>query len=232
MDVILKVTKGAKIGTKIAVKKEEFLIGRSHDCHLCAGSTSISRHHCQIHRDANRVSIKDLGSRNGTLVNGTKIAGEVELVSGDTIAVGTLEFMVTFTAGFNNQKKPEVKSVADAVERTAAKSSVVNISEDISNWLLDSHEIKGATTDTQTIRLDDTKSSELRDAINEIQAASQSATEHTTEAEEAANPAKADDKTAGKKKEPGKLPFHSSQPATKDSREAAVEALRSWSRRR
>ena len=46
---------------KIAVKKDEFLIGRSPECNLCAGSTSISRRHCAIMRNGTKVTIKDFG---------------------------------------------------------------------------------------------------------------------------------------------------------------------------
>lgn len=227
MDVILKVMKGSKIGAKIAVKKEEFLIGRSPECHLCAGSTSISRKHCAITRTGTKVTIKDLGSRNGTLVNGTKTEGEVELQSGDEITIGSLEFLVTITAGLNNEKKPEVKSVAEAVERTAAKSTGSHIGvDDISNWLIDGEKPKESFSDTQTIRLDDTKSTELREAMKEMQDAASAETSDTS-----AEDSKIEEKSKGKK-EPGKLPPMSKQPGTKDSREAAVEALRSWNRRR
>jgi pSer/pThr/pTyr-binding forkhead associated (FHA) protein len=228
MDVILKVTKGSKIGAKIAVKKDEFLIGRSPECHLCAGSTSISRKHCAITRNGTKVTIKDLGSRNGTVVNGKKTEGEVELQSGDEIAIGSLEFLVTITAGLNNEKKPEVKTVAEAVERTVAKSSSsshVGI-DDISNWLIDGDKPKGSFSDTQTIRLDDTKSTELREAMKELQDSGSAETSDTS-----AEESKIEEKPKGKK-EPGKLPPMSKQPGTKDSREAAVEALRSWNRRR
>ncbi len=229
MDVILKVTKGSKIGAKIAVKKDEFLIGRSPECHLCAGSTSISRQHCAITRDGTKVTIKDLGSRNGTLLNGEKITGEVELKSGDDIAIGSLGFMVTISSGLNNEKKPEVKSVAEAVERAAEKSSGSFVGvDDISNWLIDTDKPKGSFSDTQTIRLDDTKASELREAMKEVAEA-----DETTEVpiDPQAEAAKPDEKSKGKK-EPGKLPPMIKQPGTKDSREAAVEALRSWNRRR
>lgn len=227
MDVILKVTKGSKIGAKIAVKKDEFLIGRSPECHLCAGSTSISRKHCAITRDGTKVTLKDLGSRNGTLLNGEKITGEVELKSGDDIGIGSLGFMVTISTGLSNGKKPEVKSVAEAVERTAEKSSGSTVGvEDISNWLIDSDKPKGAFSDTQTIRLDDTKASELREAVQELQESAAVETDETAhDAEKAAERSKG-------KKEPGKLPPQLKQPGTKDSREAAVEALRSWNRRR
>lgn len=229
MDVILKVTKGSKVGAKIAVKKEEFLIGRSPECHLCAASTSISRKHCAITRSGTSVKIKDLGSRNGTLVNGTKIEGEVELHSGDEIALGSLGFMITMTSGLTNEKKPEVKSVAEAVERVAAKSTGPVGDDDISGWLLDTDKPKGAFSDTQTIKLDDTKASELREAVKEMQAAAAAA--ETTESPVISEADAAAEKSKAKK-EPGKLPQVAKGPATKDSREAAAEALRSWNRRR
>lgn len=225
MDVILKVTKGSKIGAKIAVKKEEFLIGRSPECHLCAGSTSISRKHCAIRRDGTKVTIEDLGSRNGTVVNGEKITGVTELHSGDDIVIGSLGFLLTISTGLANEKKPEVKTVAEAVERTAAKNSDPIGVEDISGWLIDTDKPKGSFSDTQTMKLDDTKASELREAMQHL--AETGAVEIPEEEE--------DEKAAEKsklKKEPGKLPAMLKQPATKDSREAAVEALRSWNRRR
>jgi pSer/pThr/pTyr-binding forkhead associated (FHA) protein len=226
MDVILKVTKGSKIGAKIAVKKEEFLIGRSPECHLCAGSTSISRKHCAIRRDGTKVTIEDLGSRNGTVVNGEKIAGVTELHSGDDIVIGSLGFMLTISSGLANEKKPEVKTVAEAVERTAAKSSGPIGVEDISGWLIDTDKPKGTFSDTQTIKLDDTKATELRDAMKKLEE-SGAIEVPVQEAEEEKSAEKSKDK-----KEPGKLPPSFKQPATKDSREAAVEALRSWNRRR
>lgn len=229
MDVILKVTKGSKVGAKIAVKKEEFVIGRSPECHLCAGSTSISRRHCAITRNGTKVTIQDLGSRNGTLVNGEKTSGEVELQSGDEITIGSLGFLVTISTGIANEKKPQVKSVAEAVERTAAKSLGHSVQDDdISGWLLDTDKPKGTFSDTQTIRLDDTKASELRDAMRELE---ETGAMDAAKAEEEAK--EHDDKHGkSKKKEPGKLPPLLKQPATKDSREAAAEALRSWNRRR
>lgn len=224
MDVILKVLEGGKTGTKIAVKKNEFIIGRSTKCHLCAGSTAISRQHCAILRDDNRVTVKDLGSRNGTLLNGVRIDGEHELVTGDELIVGPLKFMVAITPGITNAKRPEVKSVAEAVVRAADTPSGDIGDDDISKWLLGP---TSALTDTQTIRLDDTN------AIQSMQK------QLAKEAEAAAKAAEADATTAGstpeadvEKTAPGKLPKLPPKPSSKDSREAAADALRAWSRRR
>jgi len=242
MDVILKVIEGAKAGSKVAVKKDRFLIGRSPKCHLCAGSTAISRKHCAILRHDAKVTITDLGSRNGTLVNGKKITEEVELSSGDELTVGPLKFMVTITHGINNAKKPEVKTVADAVERTAQKGDSSFQEDDISNWLLESGSNVKSVAETQTIDMDDTNAARMQKMVEELSddetsvgvvEASATATDDVIEIEEEdAADDKKKSKTDKKKKEPGKLPPMSSQPATKDSREAAAEALRAWNRRR
>ena len=237
MDVILKVIEGAKAGSKVAVKKERFLIGRSPKCHLSAGSTAISRKHCAITRHDAKVTVEDLGSRNGTLVNGKKVSGAIELSSGDELAIGPLKFMVTISHGINNTKRSHVKSVADAVDRTVEKSDSSVQDDDISNWLLDPGSSAKSVAETQTIQLDDTSAVQMQKlaekfADDETSGGIKPKTdtpEGETDGESAAEDSEEDDK---KKKEPGKLPPMPSEPATKDSREAAMEALRSWNRRR
>jgi predicted component of type VI protein secretion system len=225
MDVILKVLEGGKAGTKIAVKKHEFIIGRSQTCHLCAGSTAISRQHAAIVREDNRVTVKDLGSRNGTLLNGVRIEGEHELVSGDEIIVGPLKFMVAITPGIANAKRAKVKSVAEAVTRTADAPAGDVDDDDISKWLLGP---TSALTETQTIRLDDTNAIQSMQKAAEKEAAEAAAKTADDETVAGAKPAE----ESSKKAAPGKLPLIPPKPGSKDSREAAAEALRAWSRRR
>jgi pSer/pThr/pTyr-binding forkhead associated (FHA) protein len=250
MDVVLKVLEGARSGAKVSVKKAEFLIGRSKDCHLCAGSSAISRQHCLIRREGNQVFAKDLGSRNGTLVNGKKTSGEVELASGDELTVGPLKFLVTISTGIKNEKKSEVKSIAEAAERTAASKSGMLLEDDISDWLLGPDSSVSALSETQTIQLDDTNAIQLRaDAaepsgskIRQGAKPSEEADQAADDADKAADSAvgkdsqaksKEDDKQDGKKdRGKGKLPFRPAPPSAKDSREAAVQALRNFNRRR
>lgn len=153
MDVILKVIEGDKPGATIAIKKDEFLIGRSQVRHLCADSSAISRKHCKISRTDNRVTAHDLGSLNGTLINGTNIEGEVELVSGDELSMGPLKFMVTISPGINNGKREKVKSVAKAVQRVAQTPAADASVDDLSQWLLGPS--SSALNETQSIRIDD-----------------------------------------------------------------------------
>lgn len=236
MDVTLKVLAGAKVGAKVAVRKNEFIIGRSDQCHLSVGTTSVSRRHCIITRAENRVMVKDLGSRNGTLLNGKKIDGEVELSAGDELAVGPLVFQVRISAGIKNAKAPKVKSVADAVERVADQGSDIG-DDDISSWLV-GPSAPAAANETQTIRLDETNALQLQSKAAEQNAGAETVaaetgdTEITADASEVLDGAESGEEAENQSKGPGKLPVRPDSPQTKDSREAAEMALRNWSRRR
>lgn len=239
MEVTLKVLAGAKQGAKIAIKKSEFTIGRSQECHLCVGSTSISRKHCTISRGENRVSVKDLGSRNGTLVNGKKIEGEVELSAGDELVVGPLKFQVRISTGLKNDKRSKVKSVAEAVERAANAPTGDSVELDIDSWLLGPDEPIKRPGETLSMQMDETSAIPLpKDALPAKEAEPQK-DEHSAldtidiAAEESPEDSSIDEASdSKKKKEPGKLPPLPKKDATKDSREAAEQALRAWSRRR
>src|SRR6056297_965076 len=67
-------------------------IGRQPDCTVQLNVARISRLHAEIHRDDNGfLQIADLGSTNGTFVNGRRIQASTPLVSGDVIHIGDQE---------------------------------------------------------------------------------------------------------------------------------------------
>src|SRR3954453_13099105 len=66
----------------------EIIIGRSSDLDMVLVEDMVSRKHAKISTDEHTVSIQDLGSTNGTFVNGEKIR-KVELKDGDRILIGT-----------------------------------------------------------------------------------------------------------------------------------------------
>lgn len=73
----------------IELKPEgQFVIGRNQDCELPIPSQRVSRRHSEVVWRKGRPWLKDLGSQNGTLVNGKRISGEHELADGDEIAIG------------------------------------------------------------------------------------------------------------------------------------------------
>lgn len=71
-----------------ALSDDTFRIGRLQDCQARFDDANVSRHHAELRRSGDSYSVIDLGSTNGTLVNGIRIAGETRLSDGDTIRVG------------------------------------------------------------------------------------------------------------------------------------------------
>lgn len=97
MQVRLLITQG-KASVREVVLRKETLIGRCSDCHLKIASTEVSRKHCLIRLTSDQVLVRDLGSANGTQVNGKTVAAEtdVPLTPGDRLSIGPLKFTVLF----------------------------------------------------------------------------------------------------------------------------------------
>ena len=76
-------------GNPIEVRRNRSLLGRSVDvdCHL--GDDSVSRRHALLWQEAGATWVTDLGSSNGTFVNGTRISGATEVEDGTVVAFGT-----------------------------------------------------------------------------------------------------------------------------------------------
>lgn len=66
----------------------EVLIGRSPSCTIPLEDAKVSRRHAQLVVEAGQARVSDLGSRNGTVVNGEKIEGEAVMLPGDRLQVG------------------------------------------------------------------------------------------------------------------------------------------------
>ncbi len=67
-------------------------LGRSRDCDIVLSDANVSRRHAEVRPGAAATwTIADLGSTNGVLVNGHRVAGAHQLTPGDSIALGTAE---------------------------------------------------------------------------------------------------------------------------------------------
>lgn len=75
-------------GTRMAVGDEPLVIGRLPGCTLVLSDQNVSRSHAEIRRVGDAVVVTDLGSTNGTKVNGVSVR-EQHLASGDEITVGS-----------------------------------------------------------------------------------------------------------------------------------------------
>jgi predicted component of type VI protein secretion system len=98
MDARLRVLSGPHAGETIAIRRGKLLIGREEDCHLRPESEFVSRHHCVLLLDDYTLRIRDLGSKNGTFVNGRRVGtGETILLHDDTISIGEMIGQIDLT---------------------------------------------------------------------------------------------------------------------------------------
>jgi len=67
---------------------ESAVIGRGRGCHIVFDDATVSKEHARLRVDGRSLSIEDLHSTNGTLVNGKAIDGPTPLRRGDRIAIG------------------------------------------------------------------------------------------------------------------------------------------------
>ena len=72
------------------VTGHEITFGRSRGATVSVDHEQVSRMHTRVKREGDTVTVEDLGSRNGTRVNGVRIAGVTELAPGDELAIGPI----------------------------------------------------------------------------------------------------------------------------------------------
>ena len=96
MAIRLRLVQGRPQGQQLFFNGGEYLFGRGAECHVRPNSEWVSRQHCMLRVTGQAVSLRDLGSRNGTLVNGVRIVEECNLSHGDLVEVGPLVFEVQF----------------------------------------------------------------------------------------------------------------------------------------
>ena len=96
MKVQLVVVRGKPEGKVIPLVGPSFKIGRGETCHLRPNSEQVSREHAEFTIVGELINVRDLGSRNGTLVNGKALTTEAcQLKDRDLVQVGPLTFAVS-----------------------------------------------------------------------------------------------------------------------------------------
>ena len=96
MQLTMKVVRGKPKGHCLMFPVGEFMFGRGPECDVRPNSDLVSRQHCILRITQDGVLIRDLGSVNGTLVNGQLVVGERILDNGDTLQLGPLVLQVVF----------------------------------------------------------------------------------------------------------------------------------------
>ena len=114
MEVKLLVVHGRPNCKSLIFPRGSYVFGRGAECHIRPNSELVSRQHCQLLVTSNTATLRDLGSRNGTLLNGERLLGARDLADGDQIQIGPLAFAVKL------ENQPQTPGAAEgrSVEET------------------------------------------------------------------------------------------------------------------
>ena len=118
MDFQLVVLRGRSAKQSVRLLDGVTTVGRQDDCQLRIASAQVSRKHCQLFEHKGHLLVKDLGSSNGTFVNGKKVAQQRVLESGDELSIGPVKFRV--------EKRPQssINAISPQPPRTAGDTNV------------------------------------------------------------------------------------------------------------
>jgi pSer/pThr/pTyr-binding forkhead associated (FHA) protein len=95
-------------GTSIDLVKDLTLIGRDEDCDVRFEQKSISKHHCVIAKTDGLLLVRDLGSTNGTRVNGQRVR-RAALLPNDMLSVANVKYRVLFGIDLEPEPLPDEK---------------------------------------------------------------------------------------------------------------------------
>lgn len=131
-------------------------LGRECDGLLLA-DPQVSRRHIELRADAGRVTVSDIGSTNGTVVDGRKITGPVELRPGVRAQLGgtTVELAETTDPDYD-ERRTEIGETDEHEDLRRTSIDVVASAATVEDWRATNHAAIGSTT---TIVFSDIESS-------------------------------------------------------------------------
>ena len=122
---------GRHKGKTLALTNQCTVIGRDPESDIRINSTEVSRRHCELYLHQTHILVKDLGSRNGTFLNGDAIFADVEMHPGDSLHVGPMIFELAGKKKRVASSQPKKQSASD---------------DDVIDWLADNGPISDSDT--------------------------------------------------------------------------------------
>lgn len=221
MVVKLIVASGKSAGRAIAIKRNTLLIGRAEECDVRPLSEDVSRRHCRVTVEPAQVWVEDLGSRNGTFVNGAKIEPRTRtpVSSGDVLRIGALELKVSCAAPTAPSDEDDVSrwlmaddqpaGMSDTTQSMAAQGSGTAIGSDDSSAL------------ESAVAADAAAGGSFVSGIDSVPGTSQTASAHPASSSTTDARSGVKGKAAAAAQKPGAK-------AADSSRDAAAEALKKF----
>jgi pSer/pThr/pTyr-binding forkhead associated (FHA) protein len=125
MNVTLLVVQGRPFGKRLTFPPGEYYFGRGSECHVRPNSDWVSREHCLLRVADDAAFLRDLASRNGTLVNGQLLDGDRRLIDGDLVQLGPLVFEVLLGTGAASSSSAVRPGAAPEIKPADEQDSVL-----------------------------------------------------------------------------------------------------------
>ena len=94
---VLLVVRGPNDGATFLLDREVVTAGRHPQCDIFLDDVTVSRRHVEIERTSSGYVVRDIGSLNGTYLNGALVEGDAPMANGDELQVG--RFKLVYVAG-------------------------------------------------------------------------------------------------------------------------------------
>lgn len=122
MQVVLVMFRSDGGRKSFSVTRDVVVVGRREDCDLRIPLGEVSRKHCRFVKDGDALRVEDLGSSNGTFINGERVQ-ESAVQPGDTVQVGPVQFVVQID-GVPAEEEMQPISRAAAAEAPAEAATL------------------------------------------------------------------------------------------------------------
>ncbi|MBD2568660.1 adenylate/guanylate cyclase domain-containing protein [Anabaena lutea] len=134
--------------TSVLVAQEVFTIGRLSECDLCLPFGGVSRQHARIRKTSNGVwIIEDMGSKNGTQVNGIPVMSAQELYNRDVIYLGNVSLAVILSNTLGNLPPQYVPDE----EPNSQQITILRDVEKLQQQWIEGSELNGSNNKDKTI---------------------------------------------------------------------------------
>lgn len=95
---VLVVHKGPDVGERFFIDRPTLAVGRGPECDIFLNDFTVSRSHAVFEMAGSEVSVRDVGSLNGTYVNGVRV-DKAQLTDGDVVQIGKFQMVFMNTGG-------------------------------------------------------------------------------------------------------------------------------------
>jgi len=130
---VLIILSGKHQGKRMTLPEGDVTIGRDETCQVRLATHDVSRFHCRVRTQGDKVLVTDLGSRNGTLINDVAIQSESPLQPGDTLRVGPVAFQLAPQKGAAEARPAQPKSNHAATDDSIQDWLAVDVEKDSAN---------------------------------------------------------------------------------------------------